>query len=367
MRSTRRRLYATYFGGDEAQGLPADEEARQIWLQFLPEAGCLPFGCKDNFWEMGDQGPCGPCTEIHYDRVGGGRDAAALVNADDPNVLEVWNLVFIQFNREDDGSLKPLPARHVDTGAGMERLTSVLQRRMSNYATDVFAPIFEAIRKAALVKGKGVASASAPRCLFFLSAFLCGPPAALRRQGRSRGHERVDMAYRVVADHIRTLSFAIADGARPGNEGREYVLRRVLRRAVRYGRETLWAPEGFFAGLVDAVVDCMGGAYPELVAKRDEIHAVLKDEEVSFSRTLVAGTRGLQEALCQGQKDHGQEPPRVRRLPAVGLVRVPAGPDAADGGGGGPRRRRRRVREGDGGAARAVEGSGQERLRESPG
>ena len=306
------RLYATYFGGDGAQGLPADEEARQIWLRFLPGARVLPFGCGDNFWEMGDQGPCGPCTEVHYDRVGGGRDAAALVNADDPDVLEVWNLVFIQFNREDDGSLKPLPARHVDTGAGMERLTSVLQRRMSNYATDVFAPIFEAIRKAALAKSKG--SGPAPAASASASSSRPSSAGPLQPYGDKVGPEDangVDMAYRVVADHIRTLSFAIADGARPGSDGREYVLRRVLRRAVRYGRETLSAPEGFFAGLVDAVVDCMGGAYPELVAKRDEIYSVLKDEEVSFSRTLVAGLAAFKKLSAKVKKEEGKTLPGV--------------------------------------------------------
>jgi len=303
------RLYATYFGGDEAQGLPADDEARGIWLRFLPEARVLPYGCKDNFWEMGDQGPCGPCTEIHYDRVGGGRDAAELVNADDPDVLEVWNLVFIQFNREDDGSLKPLPARHVDTGAGMERLTSVLQRRMSNYATDVFAPIFDAIRAAALVKVKGVASASAPGASSSSRPSSAGPLQPYGDKVGAADTNGIDMAYRVVADHIRTLSFAIADGARPGNEGREYMLRRVLRRAVRYGRETLGAPEGFFAGLVDAVVAGMGGAYPELVAKRDEIHAVLRDEEASFSRTLVAGLAAFRKLSAKVKKDQGKNLP----------------------------------------------------------
>ena len=263
------RLYATYFGGDASQGLPPDGEAQALWHRFLPPARVLPFGCADNFWEMGEVGPCGPCTEIHYDRVGGGRDAAALVNMDDPDVLEVWNLAFIQFNREDDASLRPLPARHVDTGLGLERLTSVLQGKMSNYATDLFAPLFDAIREVA----GGDKSGPAPYGDRVGPADVGG----------------LDMAYRVVADHARTLSFAIADGARPGPDGREYVLRRVLRRAVRYGRETLGAPEGFFARLVATVVTVLGGAYPELASSAAHIHAVISEEETSFSKTLLAG------------------------------------------------------------------------------
>eukprot|EP00878_Enallax_costatus_P013646 GHUV01014269.1.p1 GENE.GHUV01014269.1~~GHUV01014269.1.p1 ORF type:complete len:806 (+),score=287.63 GHUV01014269.1:1306-3723(+) len=270
------RLYATYFGGDEKQGLPADDEAKNIWLRFLPSERVLPFGCKDNFWEMGDQGPCGPCTEIHFDRIGG-RDAAHLVNMDDPNVLEIWNLVFIQFNREADGELKSLPAKHVDTGMGLERVTSVLQGKMSNYATDLFGPIFDEITR------------------------VTGARPYTDKVGKDDS-DGVDMAYRVVADHIRTLSFSIADGARPGNEGRDYVLRRVLRRAVRYGREVLGGQEGFFAQLVAVVVKTFGDAYPELVKAQEKIHAVISEEEASFSRTLVKGIERFKK-LAASAKD----------------------------------------------------------------
>jgi len=264
------RLYATYFGGDASQGLPADDEARTIWLRYLPQERVLPFGCKDNFWEMGDQGPCGPCTEIHFDRIGG-RDAGHLVNMDDPNVLEIWNLVFIQFNREADGSLKSLPAKHVDTGMGLERVTSVLQDKMSNYATDLFTPIFAEIQR--LTEARDYTD----------------------KIGKDDTDGK-DMAYRVVADHIRTLCFSIADGARPGSDGRDYVLRRILRRAVRYGRETLGASEGFFAQLVDVVVKAFGDFYPELIKSRDTIHSVIAEEEASFSKTLVKGIERFKKA-----------------------------------------------------------------------
>lgn len=267
------RLYATYFGGDENLGLAADDEARDIWRGLLPESHVLPFGCKDNFWEMGDSGPCGPCSEIHFDRIGG-RDASSLVNMDDPNCLEIWNLVFIQFNREQDGSLKVLPAQHVDTGLGFERVTSVLQEKMSNYDTDLFTPIFGAIQKAT------------------------GAREYSGKVGKD-DTDNVDMAYRVVADHIRTLSFAIADGSRPGNEGREYVLRRMLRRAVRYGREVLKAQEGFFSGLVDIVVEVMGEAFPELKKNQAKIKEIISEEESSFSRTLVKGIEKFKKAAAE--------------------------------------------------------------------
>ncbi|KAK4761778.1 hypothetical protein SAY87_029662 [Trapa incisa] len=277
------RFYATYFGGDEKAGLSPDHEARDIWLQLLPPGRVLPFGCKDNFWEMGDTGPCGPCTEIHFDRIGN-RDAADLVNNDDPTCIEIWNLVFIQFNREGDGSLKLLPAKHVDTGMGFERLTSVLQKKMSNYDTDVFMPIFEAIQQAT------------------------GARPYTGKVG-AEDVDKVDMAYRVVADHIRTLSFAIADGSCPGNEGREYVLRRILRRAVRYGSEVLKAQEGFFNGLVNVVVQVMGDVFPELKHHEVHIREIIAEEEASFGKTLLKGIEKFKKAAqdVQGEILSGQE------------------------------------------------------------
>ncbi|KAL0358791.1 UNVERIFIED_CONTAM: Alanine--tRNA ligase [Sesamum angustifolium] len=269
------RIYATYFGGDEKLGLPADNEARDNWLKFLPANRVLPFGCKDNFWEMGDTGPCGPCTEIHFDRIGG-RDVASCVNNDDPTVIEIWNLVFIQFNRESDGSLKSLPAKHVDTGMGFERLTSILQNKMSNYDTDIFMPIFEAIQQATKAR-------------------------PYSGKVGSDDVDKVDMAYRVVADHIRTISFAIADGSCPGNEGREYVLRRILRRAVRYGTEVLKAPQGFFSGLVQVVVEVMGDVFPELKEHDVKIREIITDEEASFGRTLTKGIEKFKKAAQEVQ------------------------------------------------------------------
>ncbi|RKP10011.1 alanyl-tRNA synthetase [Thamnocephalis sphaerospora] len=261
------RLYVSYFGGDDKNGLQPDYEARDIWLAAgVPAERVLPFGAKENFWEMGDQGPCGPCSEIHYDRIGG-RDASALVNMDDPMVLEIWNLVFIQFNREADGSLRQLPSRHVDTGMGLERVVSVLQNKTSNYDTDVFQGIFSAIQR------------------------VTGAPTY---QGRldAEDVDGVDMAYRVVADHVRTLTFAISDGGVPSNEGRGYVLRRILRRGARYARRRFNVQIGkFFSSLVDTVVEEMGESFPEIVKRRDDVKAILDEEEEAFSRTLDRGER----------------------------------------------------------------------------
>jgi len=275
------RLYATYFQGDDQS--PCDEESKKFLEKHLPPERVLGFDAKDNFWEMGKTGPCGPCIEIHYDRIGN-RDASSLVNADLPDVLEIWNDVFMQFNREQDGSLRNLPAQHVDTGMGLERLASILQGHDSNYDTDIFTPIFAAIQK---VTG----------CADYTGRV--GPTDV--------GFK--DMAYRVVADHIRTLSFAIADGAVPSNDGRGYVLRRVLRRAVRYGRQNLGAKLGFFSKLVPTFVNLMGDAFPELKRKEAFITQIITEEETSFNRTLDKGLKvfeGYCEKMSEGEKFSGE-------------------------------------------------------------
>ncbi|XP_041047338.1 alanine--tRNA ligase, cytoplasmic isoform X2 [Carcharodon carcharias] len=266
------RLYVTYFGGDEKAGLEPDLECKQIWLNLgMAEERILPGNMKDNFWEMGDTGPCGPCSEMHYDRIGG-RDAAHLVNMDDPNVLEVWNLVFIQFNREADGSLKLLAKKSIDTGMGLERLVSILQQKMSNYDTDLFQPYFEAIQK-----GTGIRP-------------YTGKVGAEDIDG-------IDMAYRVLADHARTITIALSDGGRPDNTGRGYVLRRILRRAVRYSHEKLNASKGFFASLVDVVVESLGDAFPELKKDPDMVKDIINDEEEQFLKTLNRGRRILERKI----------------------------------------------------------------------
>lgn len=270
------RLYATYYGGDPKQpSVPSDEEAKKIWLRYLPAERILPFNMKDNFWEMGDTGPCGPCSEIHYDRIGG-RDAASLVNMDDPDVLEIWNLVFMQFERKEGGSLIELPAKSVDTGMGLERVTSVLLDVRSNYDTDLFMHIFKAIKEKTATSKNYTGKVG------------------------EEDKDHVDMAYRVIADHIRTLTIALTDGATPSNEGRGYVLRRILRRAVRFGREILDAPPGFFHQLVDSVLETLGDAFPTLRQNPEDVRAIIREEEAQFGRTLDRGIKQFKTFAKKG-------------------------------------------------------------------
>lgn len=266
------RLYVTYFGGDAASGLEPDLECKNIWLKLgLPESHILPGSMKDNFWEMGETGPCGPCSELHFDRIGG-REAAHLVNMDDPDVLEIWNLVFIQYNRESDGTLKLLPKKHIDCGLGLERLVSVIQNKRANYDTDLFMPLFKAIEK-----GTGAR-----------------PYTGKVGDEDSDG---IDMAYRVLADHARTLTIALSDGGHPDNTGRGYVLRRILRRGVRYASEKLNAKPGFFASLVYTVVEILGDVFPEIKKDPDTIIQIINEEEIQFLKTLSRGRNLLNRTI----------------------------------------------------------------------
>jgi alanyl-tRNA synthetase len=228
---------------------------------------------KDNFWEMGETGPCGPCSEIHYDRIGG-RNAAHLVNMDDPDVLEIWNLVFMQFNREADKSLKVLPAKHIDCGLGLERLVSVIQNKRSNYDTDMFGPLFDAIQAGTGCRG-------------------------YTGKVGDEDIDGMDMAYRVLADHARTLTIALSDGGRPDNVGRGYVLRRILRRAVRYASEKLNAKPGFFATLVKTVVELLGDTFPEVTKDPDTVMDIINDEEKQFLKTLSRGQKLLDRTISK--------------------------------------------------------------------
>ena len=257
------KLYVTVFGGDEKDGQPADMEAYGYWKEHVSEDRIIYGNKKDNFWEMGETGPCGPCSEIHIDL----RDEEArkqipgreLVNKDDPQVIEIWNLVFMQYNRMANGQLVELPAKHVDTGMGFERLVRVLQGKTSNYDTDVFQPIIQAIAKMSGIEyGKA---------------------------------EKTDVAMRVVADHLRAVSFAIADGQLPSNNGAGYVIRRVLRRAVRYGFTFLGFEEPFVCNLLPILVQQMEHNYPEIKSQQELVSKVIREEEASFLRTLAQGIK----------------------------------------------------------------------------
>ena len=263
------RLYATVFEGSPAEGLDRDNEAAGYWEQYLPKDHILNGNKHDNFWEMGDTGPCGPCSEIHIDLRSDEERAAVsgadMVNKDHPQVIEIWNLVFMQFNRKADGSLEPLPAKVIDTGLGFERLCMALQGKTSNYDTDVFQPIIKVI------------------------AGMAGTTYGTDKQQ--------DIAMRVIADHIRTIAFAITDGQLPSNAKAGYVIRRILRRAVRYGYTFLDRKEAFMYKLLPVLIETMGDAYPELIAQKTLIEKVIKEEEESFLRTLETGIRLLDKKM----------------------------------------------------------------------
>lgn len=271
------QLYVTYFEGDPTNNLAPDLEAKALWAELVSEDHIIPGNAKDNFWEMGDTGPCGPCSEIHFDRLGG-RNAADLVNKDDPMVVEIWNLVFIQFERQAGGKLIPLPKKHVDTGMGLERLTSILQKVYSNYDTDAWIPIFEAIQQAT------------------------GYPKSYIEIRDDPNNEAI-VAYRVVADHIRCLTTAVGDGAMPDSVGRGFVLRRIIRRAVRYGVQFLGAKPGFFSELVDSVSLSLGPFFPHLQEPRNvqRIKAILADEEQSFAKTWETGLKHFNQAAVDAK------------------------------------------------------------------
>ena len=275
------RLYATVFEGDEADGLPVDNEAIELWKSetSIAHDHILKFGKKDNFWEMGETGPCGPCSEVHIDLRSDEerkeRPGSELVNMDDPRVMEIWNLVFIQFNRKHDASLEKLPSQHVDTGMGFERVCAVLQGKTSNYDTDVFTPIINSVAEMAGLK-----------------------------YGED---DEKDIAMRVIADHIRAVTFSIADGASPGNDGRGYVIRRILRRAIRYGWDKLEFKNPFFYKLVDVLAKQFEDVFPEIEAQKEYIINVIRSEEKSFLKTLGQGIELFNEMVEGEEKLSGKD------------------------------------------------------------
>jgi alanyl-tRNA synthetase len=319
------RLYATVYNPDKTKNDPSefDQEAWNFWAEKFRSVGLDPAvhivngNKKDNFWMMGETGPCGPCSELHVDLTPDGDTRGSLVNKGDARCIEIWNLVFIQFNANPDGSFLPLPAKHVDTGMGFERVTSIIQgtknfsdfanAKISNYETDIFRPIFDELEK---LSGQKYTS-------------------TLPSEGRTvQGNEliafarnsqlQVDIAFRVIADHIRTLSFAIADGIQPGNTDRNYVLRRILRRAVRYGR-TLGFREPFFYKLVDVLADTMGDVFPEIRVRKQQVQETIRTEEEAFNKTLDRGIIMFEDAaslLKTGMPSY-QEIPNSNKIIAV--------------------------------------------------
>jgi alanyl-tRNA synthetase len=277
------RLYASVFEGDEAMGLPADEEAVELWARYLPKDRILYFDKKDNFWEMGDTGPCGPCSEIHIDlRPDADRakqSGRKLVNMDHPLVIEIWNLVFIQFNRKADGSLEELPEKHIDTGMGFERLTMAIQGKQANYETDIFTPFIKELEKASGKKYTNSYEESA----------------------------KSDIAMRVIADHIRAVSFAIADGQLPGNSGAGYVIRRILRRAVRYNYSFLDIKEPYLYTLVELLANRFADVFPELFAQKEQVAKVIEGEEKSFLNTLENGLSRFAALETKNNQIDGQD------------------------------------------------------------
>ncbi len=294
------RLFATVYSPDKAKGDPADfdQEAYDHWARIFTAAGLDPKvhivhgNKKDNFWMMGETGPCGPCSEIHVDLTPGGDTRGSLVNKGSAECIEIWNLVFIQFNANADGSFVPLPAKHVDTGMGFERVSGIMQctkgftdfsRAVSNYESDVFRPLFDALQR--------------------LSGKRYGSTLPAPGTSGANEQEQIDIAFRVIADHIRTLSFAIADGILPGNTDRHYVLRRILRRAVRYGR-SLGFREPFFFKLVDVLAETMGEIFPEICARKAAVQDTIRLEEEAFNRTLDRGIDLFREEAARVASTH---------------------------------------------------------------
>src|SRR5947208_8639663 len=288
------RLYTTVYKPDVGEPSEFDQEAYEHWARLFREAELDPAihvlngGKADNFWMMGDTGPCGPCSEVHVDLTPEGDTRGTLVNKEGPRCIEIWNLVFIQFNANSDATFTPLPQRHVDTGMGFERVTAIIQgtknltdfsETISNYETDIFRPIFDELEK--------------------LSGKKYGSTIPKHGTAGESDQEKIDIAFRVIADHIRALSFAIADGIIPSNEGRGYVLRRILRRAVRYGR-TLGFQEPFFFKLVDVVAQTMGEVFPEIRAQQSKIKEIIRREEEAFNKTLDKGIELFEREVARG-------------------------------------------------------------------